>query len=458
MKKPPKVFDTESFIRECILKFGNDRFDYSKVDYVSAKTEVKIRCLKHDLWFEAQPYTHRQGKGSCPSCRVEVLGQYNKMSVEDFVRKANKVHSNYYSYGKTINFKNMHENVVITCPIHGDFLQTPTNHVHNAFGCSECAITERSLARKLSQEDVLLRFRERHGDKYCYSEVEYDGIYSPVKILCKEHNHWFLQKPTDHFNGTGCKFCANKSRSLNNTGTSRGVKTTEDFIKDATIVHGDVYGYDSVEYKGVNSKLTILCNTHGYFEQTADKHLSGRGCPICGKIKASVNNRTSLGEFIDECNRKHNNYYNYSEVKFDVLSDKIIIGCPEHGKFLQKASDHKYGKACKKCTSSGGYDRGKSGYFYILKVTKDVIKFGITGNIATRFKAINDYSIHNIEILHCFSFEDGNIPADIESEVKRILDSTNIINKTEMYSGHTETTHLYNLPLILSIVEKYKPD
>ena len=218
MKKTPKVFDTESFIRECILKFGNDRFDYSKVDYISAKTEVKIRCLKHDLWFEAQPYTHRVGKGSCPACMSEVLGQYHKLSVEDFVRKAKQVHNNYYSYENTTHFKNMHEYVVITCPTHGDFLQSPTNHIHNGFGCAECACVRRGLESRLSQEDIILRFKERHGDKYCYSQVEYDGIYTPVRIFCKEHNNWFLQKPNDHFSGTGCRLCIDKGYSRNKSG------------------------------------------------------------------------------------------------------------------------------------------------------------------------------------------------------------------------------------------------
>jgi len=47
------------------------------------------------------------------------------------------VHGNRYNYSKTA-YTNYHTKVTITCPIHGDFEQTPAHHI-NGTGCSSCA-------------------------------------------------------------------------------------------------------------------------------------------------------------------------------------------------------------------------------------------------------------------------------------------------------------------------------
>lgn len=57
---------------------------------------------------------------------------------------------------------------------------------------------------------------------------------------------------------------------------------------------------------------------------------------------------SKIDEFIDFCNKKHNNKYDYSRVSFRTQAEKIEIICSEHGIFTQIASQHKiYG--CKKC-------------------------------------------------------------------------------------------------------------
>jgi protein-arginine kinase activator protein McsA len=58
--------------------------------------------------------------------------------------------------------------------------------------------------------------------------------------------------------------------------------TTEDFLFDAKVVHGDKYDYSNTEYKTMKNKLSIICPSHGVFIQTPEKHLCGRGCPLCG--------------------------------------------------------------------------------------------------------------------------------------------------------------------------------
>lgn len=57
--------------------------------------------------------------------------------------------------------------------------------------------------------------------------------------------------------------------------------TTEDFIKRAINVHGDLYDYSKTIYVKGHTKSIIICKEHGEFLQSPAKHLLGRGCPVC---------------------------------------------------------------------------------------------------------------------------------------------------------------------------------
>jgi len=51
---------------------------------------------------------------------------------------------------------------------------------------------------------------------------------------------------------------------------------------------GDQYDYRLVEItRGGQTKVTIICRTHGQFVQRADRHLAGQGCTPCYKGKAA---------------------------------------------------------------------------------------------------------------------------------------------------------------------------
>ena len=57
---------------------------------------------------------------------------------------------------------------------------------------------------------------------------------------------------------------------------------TAGFIKKAYAVHGDMYGYDRVEYVNNREKVKIYCTVcKDYFTQAAGHHLDGRGCQAC---------------------------------------------------------------------------------------------------------------------------------------------------------------------------------
>ena len=67
---------------------------------------------------------------------------------ENFVTKSSVKHGSFYSYSN-VYYVNSRTPVIITCSIHGDFTQTPNNHLQGS-GCKECS-------RECSREAILLK-------------------------------------------------------------------------------------------------------------------------------------------------------------------------------------------------------------------------------------------------------------------------------------------------------------
>lgn len=133
-----KALTTLTFIEKARGIHG-DKYDYSLVNYKNNKTKVDIICPVHGKWSQV-PNSHLLGKG-CITCGFTStrINQPHTFTKEDFIIKANSVHKNYYNYSKSdyINYKTK---LIITCPIHGDFIQTPCHHLRNR-GCPNCSIT-----------------------------------------------------------------------------------------------------------------------------------------------------------------------------------------------------------------------------------------------------------------------------------------------------------------------------
>jgi hypothetical protein len=119
------------------------------------------------------------------------------------------------------------------------------------------------------------------------------------------------------------------------------------FIKKSKLVHGDLYGYDSVDYKNNSTPVSILCNKHGLFNQTPAKHLIGRGCSECGG-----SNVLTKSEFERRSKLIHGDLYGYDNVDYKNAKTKVSIFCQKHGIFSQKPNNHLSCYVCLICRSS----------------------------------------------------------------------------------------------------------
>ena len=106
-----------------------------------------------------------------------------------------------YDYSK-VEYTGNHNKVVVVCPEHGEFSKTPAV-LKKGYGCNQC-----SNARQIPVEEVLRRFRLKHGSKFDYSKVNYRHQYEKVEIICRIHGSFF-KEPVLHWKGGGCPRCNN---------------------------------------------------------------------------------------------------------------------------------------------------------------------------------------------------------------------------------------------------------
>ena len=260
-----------------------------------------------------------------------------KYTKETFVEKAKEKHGDKYDYSE-VEYKKSYEKVKIICPEHGPFWQSPSEHMRGK-GCPECSKRTRGNNSRFTLQQFIDKSKDVHGDKYDYSKSEYKNAMTKICVTCPEHGDFYVY-PISHYRGVGCPKC--DRRELN----------TEDIIKLFKEVHGDRYDYSKVEYTMMHSKVLIGCPEHGFFEQTPSKHLLGQGCPKCAILLRADMHRLSKDEFIERARKCHGNKYDYSEVEFKDVYQKVKIGCPEHGWFYQRVWDHINGHGCSKCNES----------------------------------------------------------------------------------------------------------
>jgi very-short-patch-repair endonuclease len=182
---------------------------------------------------------------------------------ELFISKANKIHKNRYDYSK-VNYINAKTKVTIVCREHGDFQQTPSNHLCN-YNCQKCAKNF-----QLDTASFIEKAKGIHNDKYDYSKVNYINADTQITIICKEHGE-FTQIPDFHINRKcGCPKCSNNVKL-----------DLSEFIEKSNKIHCNKYDYSKVEYNNNRNHIIIICKKHGEFSQIPFLHLLKHGCPNC---------------------------------------------------------------------------------------------------------------------------------------------------------------------------------
>jgi hypothetical protein len=184
-----KKLTLEIFIQKA-RKIHGEKYSYSKVIYINAHTKIIIICLKHGE-FTQIPDSHLRGSG-CPYCFATT-----KLTLKQFISKANKIHNNKYNYDKFI-YISAHIKGIINCYRHGNFKQSSANHLSGK-GCPSCSHNCSNASQKwLDEMGVLKEYREKsiiiNGRKFIVD------AFDPKTNTIYEYNGYFFHGHPDFYN------------------------------------------------------------------------------------------------------------------------------------------------------------------------------------------------------------------------------------------------------------------
>lgn len=277
-KNPKNTFS--DFVRRAVEVHG-DRYIYAEDTYTGMSELTAITCTRHGLFLQ-KPTNHvAQGQG-CRKCSDLARGEISRGTLEVFLKQASGIHGAVYDLSKVV-YATSKTKVEIVCRDHGSFWVIPNNFISNKSGCPQCGRTLVGQRSRHDRESYLARFREAHGNKFKYGEIDYSGPVATIVVTCPDHGD-FKTIVAGHVNGIGCAKC------------HFGIYDGPTFKAMADGVHGDRYDYSNAEYTRCNEKVVIRCRVHGDFKQAPSEHVhQSQGCPRCAFVGPSKGQSEMFG-------------------------------------------------------------------------------------------------------------------------------------------------------------------
>lgn len=175
-----KKLTTEQFIEKSKQIHGN-KYDYSLVKYINAKTKVKIKCNNCGNIFEQIPDVHTNSRHGCTFCSPT-----SKLNTEQFIEKARIIHGDDYDYN-LVEYKNSNTKVKIKCnTCKKIFEQRPHDHLKGC-GCFCVYKGEIEIENYLKENNISFEKTKKYSNLKDKSLLSYD-FYIPLKNLLIEYN------------------------------------------------------------------------------------------------------------------------------------------------------------------------------------------------------------------------------------------------------------------------------
>jgi predicted nucleic acid-binding Zn-ribbon protein len=342
-----------------------DLYSYEKSIYIGFHNHIEIVCEAHNKSFWQTPSDHISKKAGCPDCGKEKSHKNRRLTLQEFIERANIIHNFKYGYLK-VELEKSSDIIEIDCPIHGSWFQNANSHLLGN-GCRKCG-TERiksqisSTFEEFKQKALLI-----HKEYYTYPEQNYKNNKTLLEINCPIHG-LFLQTANQHLGGQGCRACG-YLKSAEKLTSNKDV-----FIIKANIIHNDIYVYDLFDYISAKTPGIITCKIHGDFLLSANRHLLGQGCKKCSKRYFKKEN-----DWLDSLNVKKGKEYRQRYIKISgrrIYADGFDL---DTNTIYEFNGDFWHGNPNKYKSSDINYRSKKSyGYLYdcMLEREKLIAKAG----------------------------------------------------------------------------------
>lgn len=222
-------------------------YDYSLIKkYTNNKEPLPILCKRHGIFMQTSN-SHMRGCG-CPKCADEKTGERCRMTLQQFVKKAQSTHNCKYVYDliNETTYKGLGYKVPIICPIHGVFYQKPKDHLSGK-GCYKCGKVSMANKQRFDRDELVELFCKQFGDIYDYSlfnEGDYKRKSDKIKVICKKHGVFEVSVSNHLYQHSGCPRC---KRSFGEEKISQYLtKNHIEFVEQYRIGNEDLFCKNSV--------------------------------------------------------------------------------------------------------------------------------------------------------------------------------------------------------------------
>lgn len=263
---------TEQFIAKAKEIYG-DRYNYSKVKYINAKTKVCIICPTHGEFY-IRPDNFINLKKSCPRCSQEKRdGKQLYKNGQEFIKQCKEKYGDKFLWDKIVyNGKRKKMKFYIDNEKYIEMF--PDNFLASNSLFKTKKVKLKNIKDKIfRQNEFIEKAKKKYNNRYDYSKVKYVNNNTKVCIICPVHGEFYV-KPSTFISKRyrGCPLCLKENFRE---------KQKENFIKCAKKIHKNKYDYSKFKYINAHSKGIVICPVHGEFLISHGHHVSGEGCPKC---------------------------------------------------------------------------------------------------------------------------------------------------------------------------------
>jgi hypothetical protein len=171
----------------------SNRYDYSKVEYISSQKKIIITCKNHGD-FEITPNAHLRGTG-CSKCSNNY-----KYKINDLLELYNNMYDGYvYDFS---NYKNIKSKIIVKCSKHSNF-ETSAELLLNGYGCSSCgkkSIGEERVSKYLISNKIEY-IKQKSFDGCVYKNKMQFDFFLPNFNICIEYDGKQHFEPIEYFGG-----------------------------------------------------------------------------------------------------------------------------------------------------------------------------------------------------------------------------------------------------------------
>jgi very-short-patch-repair endonuclease len=191
----------QEFIDKCELKHPN-KYDYTVTKYKNRRTNIKVKCLKHDLIFNTNYNSILYYNDACPECQKEEKVGININTKEHFIERARSVHGDNYDYEKSEYLGLKHKVEILCKKCNSYFTQSPSVHISDRCGCPKCKNSKGELNTSKILEEAGFEYIQQHRFPDCkhINLLKFD-FYLPYQNLCIEFDGIQHFEPIKAFGG-----------------------------------------------------------------------------------------------------------------------------------------------------------------------------------------------------------------------------------------------------------------